>query len=843
MSALDAPTGAPTAAPLNGPFHDAREWFAAQGWSPFEFQEQVWAACARRESGLIHAPTGMGKTYAAWLGPLMLGPAGEPGVPPPLCVLWVTPLRALAGDTALALARAARALKPHWTVEARTGDTSSAMRARQAKRLPTALVTTPESLTLMLSRADWRERFANLAAVVVDEWHELLSTKRGVQVELALARLRTLARARDRQGRLPVWGLSATLSNLDEALACLVGVGPDARRATRIVRGLDTKTIVIDSLIPPSIERFPWAGHLGMKMLPEVVSAIERAQSTLVFTNVRSQAEVWYQALLEARPHWAGQIALHHGSLERDVREWVEEALRQRALRAVVCTSSLDLGVDFTPVDQVLQIGSPKGVARLLQRAGRSGHQPGAVSRVTVVPTHALELVEAAAARSAADARRIEARHAITCANMPPLDALTQHLVTCALGGGFVPDELLSELRSTHAYAELSDEQWRWALDFVVRGGSSLRAYPEYHRVVADEEGVMRVPDRSIAHRHRLNIGTIVSDASVNVQLKRGKRLGHVEESFVARLKPGDCFVFAGRVLEFIRMRDMTAWVQPAPARSAVVPRWMGYKMAFSTQLAAETRKLIGEARDGVYASPELRRCAPLLELQARWSALPGEREWLIEQISTRDGHHLFFYPFEGRLVHLGLATLFSYRLGRDRPRSFSITVTDYGFGLLSPQPLTISLGELGKLLVADHVERDMLAGLNASELTRRQFREIARVAGLIFQGYPGQGKSARQLQASSGLVYDVFAEYDPQNLLLMQAVREVLERQLEASRLHVALKRMRGARAIIERPSKPTPFAFPLMVEVFRDRLSTEELAARVERMVKALEAAADAR
>jgi ATP-dependent Lhr-like helicase len=822
----------------DAPFASARAWFTAQGWSPFDFQEEVWAAFARGESGLIHAPTGMGKTYAAWLGPLLQGPEGETGASPPFTVLWVTPLRALAVDTGMALQRAAAALKPHWTVDVRTGDTSSAARVRQSKRLPTTLVTTPESLTLMLSRADWRERFAHLTAVIVDEWHELLSSKRGVQVELALARLRTLARSRERS--LPVWGLSATLANLDEALACLTGVANERTAPTRVVRGVDTKRIVIDSLIPKSIDRFPWAGHLGLKLLPEVVAAIERANSTLVFTNVRSQAEYWYQALLGARPHWAGQIALHHGSLEREVRDWVEDGLRNRKLRAVVCTSSLDLGVDFTPVDQVLQIGSPKGVARLLQRAGRSGHQPGAESRVTVVPTHALELVEAAAARSAAEARRIEARPAISCANTPPLDALTQHLVTCALGGGFRPEELLTELRSTHAYTDLTDAQWQWAQDFVIRGGSSLVAYPEYHRVVADEEGVLRVPDRAIAHRHRLNIGTIVSDASVNVQLKRGKRLGHVEESFIARLSPGDCFVFAGRVLEFLRVRDMTAWVQPAPSKSAVVPRWSGHKMAFSTQLAAETRKLIADARDGVYASPELRCCAPLLQLQARWSALPGEREWLIEQIATRDGHYLFFYPFEGRLVHLGLATLFSYRLSRDVPRSFSITVTDYGFALLSPEPLSLSIGELGKLLAANDVERDILAGLNASELTRRQFREIARVAGLIFQGYPGQGKSARQLQASSGLVYDVFAEYDPDNLLLVQALREVLERQLEASRLQLALKRIRGASAVITRPRRPTPFAFPLMVEVFRDRLSTEQLATRVERMVAALEAAA---
>ncbi len=830
------PDDRPAQPPLSLASDRARAWFATQGWSPFAFQEEVWAAYGVGESGLVHAPTGMGKTYAAWLGPLLHEPEGAEGAPPPLTVLWLTPLRALAGDTGLALQRAAQTLRPHWTVEVRTGDTSSAQRARQAKRLPTALVTTPESLTLLLSRADWKERFAHLAAVVVDEWHELLSTKRGVQVELALARLRALACHRG--APLPTWALSATLSNLDQALECLVGI----QGRGRIVRGLDTKQIVIDSLIPAQIQRFPWAGHLGLKQLPQVIAAIERAQSTLVFTNVRSQAESWYRALLDARPHWAGQIALHHGSLEREVRDWVEEGLRANRLRAVVCTSSLDLGVDYQPVEQVLQIGSPKGVARLLQRAGRSGHAPGAVSRITVVPTHALELVEAAAARRAAEARSIEARTPISCINMAPLDVLTQHLVTCALGGGFRPEALLAEVRATHAYAELSDEQWQWALNFVVHGGASLKAYPEYQRVVADDEGVLRVPDPAIARRHRLNIGTIVSDASITVQLKRGRRLGHVEEAFISRLTPGDCFVFAGRVLEFLRVREMTAWVRPAPARSAIVPRWSGYKMSFSTQLAAETRKLIAEARGGHYASPELACCGPLLRLQARWSALPDEREWLIERIATRDGHHLFFYPFEGRLVHLGLATLFSYRLARGAARSFTMTCNDYGFALLSPEPVALSLAELGRLLAAPDVERDILAGLNASELARRQFREIARVAGLIFQGYPGQGKTARQLQASSGLIYDVFAEYDPGNLLLSQSVREVLERQLEASRLQVALARLRGSRALLTRPRQPTPFAFPLMVEVFRDRLSTEALAARVERMVTALEAAAEA-
>ena len=486
-----------------------RRWFASQGFEPFPFQEEVWTAHAAGESGLVHAPTGMGKTYAAALGPIALGARGSVDAPPPLSLLWITPLRALASDTGVALTRAAQALNPHWTVDVRTGDTSSSARARQMQRLPTALVTTPESVTLMLSRPDWRERFAHVEAVVVDEWHELMGSKRGVQTELALARLRGL------RPLLRTWGLSATLANLEEALRCLVGTAHG--KPARTVRGLDTKKVEIASALPKTIERFPWAGHLGLTMLPEVVRAIDHARSTLVFTNVRSATETWYQAILEARPDWAGLIALHHGSLERDVRDWVEAGLRDGRLKAVVCTSSLDLGVDFAPVDQVLQIGSPKGIARLLQRAGRSGHRPGEISRITGVPTQALELVEAAAARTAAAARRIEPRRP----SWTRPDVLVQHLVTCALGGGFRPDDLRDEVRTTHAYAQLTDVEWRWTLDFVVHGGASLNAYPEYRRVVIGDDGIARVTDRGIAHRHRMSIGTIVSDASITVQFRK----------------------------------------------------------------------------------------------------------------------------------------------------------------------------------------------------------------------------------------------------------------------------------------------------------------------------------
>ncbi|MDQ6619727.1 MAG: ligase-associated DNA damage response DEXH box helicase [Pseudomonadota bacterium] len=826
FSPVSSPNGDTPAWRATDSFVGIRAWFAEQGWQPFAFQEEVWAAYARGESGLVHAPTGMGKTYAAALAPIATAQPSVGTATPSLRFLWVTPLRALAADTGLAIARATQALRPEWTVEVRSGDSPASLRARQRERLPSVLVTTPESLTLLLSRPEWRERFAELDAVVVDEWHELLSTKRGVQVELALARLR-----RERPA-MRTWALSATLANLDTALACLTGPASGGR----IVKGFDAKEIVIDTLRPKTMQRFPWAGHIGLKLLPEVVRAIDRARSTLVFTNVRSQCEAWYQAILEARPDWAGTIALHHGSLEREVRDWVEDGLRHGRLRAVVCTSSLDLGVDFAPVEQVLQIGSPKGVARLLQRAGRSGHQPGAVSRVSVVPTQAMELIEAAAAREATAARRIEARPPVSS----PLDVLVQHLVTCALGGGFQPGELLAEVRTTFAYRDLTDSEWQFALDFVIHGGASLNAYPEYRRVVIDADGVARVPDAHIARRHRLSIGTILSDNSIIVQFQNGTRLGHVEEEFIARLTPGDRFVFAGRVLEFLRMRELTAWVKLSPEKTGVVPRWMGGRMALSTELASGTRWLIAQARRGHFESPELVLVRPLLELQARWSALPLHDEWLVERIATREGHGLFFYPFEGRLAHLGLATLFSYRLARETPLTFSITANDYGFGLVSPTAVPLSVGMIGKLLAAPDVDRDILAGLNATELGRRQFREIARVAGLIFQGYPGQPHPQRQLQASSSLLYDVFVEYDPTNGLLTQAMREVLERRLEASRLNAALARLRRSRVVVTQPRRPTPFAFPLLVEMFRDKLSTEALETRVERMVRELESAA---
>lgn len=807
----------------------ADAWFASRDWTPFAFQRQVWAAVGRGESGLLHASTGAGKTYAVWLAALRAF-AGQGSSVAPLQVLWITPMRALAADTARALQAPLDDLGLSWTVGVRSGDTGSAERARQARRLPSALITTPESLTLLLTRASAQRDFASLRMVVVDEWHELLGNKRGVQLQLALARLRTW------QPGLVVWGLSATLGNLQHALEVLLPQGG------RLVEGRQDKRLLVDSLLPKAIERFPWAGHMGLSQLQQVAGEIDGCQSCLVFTNTRAQAERWYQGLLEVRPEWAGLIALHHASLARSTRDWVERSLKDGGLKAVVCTSSLDLGVDFLPVERVLQIGSAKGVARLMQRAGRSGHAPGRASRITLVPTHSLELVEAAAARQALAAGQVEARQSPRLC----LDVLVQHLVSMALGAGFRPEALLEEVRSTWAFRDLRDSQWQWALDFVRHGGSSLSAYPDYQRVEPGEDGVWRVVSERLARRHRMGIGTIVSDASIQLRFWSkgggGASLGSVEEAFIARLRPDDAFVFAGRVLELVRVENMTAYVRRSNSRKAALARWNGGRMPLSSELADALVAQLDAAAHGRFIGAEMQAVRPLLELQREWSALPTRGSLLAETWHSRQGWHLFLYPFAGRMANLGLASLIAWRASKETPLSVSIAVNDYGFELLTPTVVDWA-ALLPSALSPDNLLEDVLASLNAGEMAQRRFREIAQISGLVFGGYPAAQKSTRQIQASSGLFFEVFRRHDAGNLLLGQARDEVLREELEIERLQRQLLKMNELHLDLRDLRRPGPLAFALVVEGMRETMSTEKLADRIARMVADLEQAADGR
>jgi ATP-dependent helicase Lhr and Lhr-like helicase len=814
----------------SSPSH-GQTWLAARGWQPFEFQREVWHAIAQGRSGMLHATTGSGKTYAVWLGMLVELLVRHPPVrrAEPLRVLWLTPMRALASDTTRALAQPLRDLAPEWTIGQRTGDTSSAERARQDLRCPTVLVTTPESLSLMLTREHAREELDGLEYVVVDEWHELIGSKRGVQAQLAIARLWRF------NPRLVVWGLSATLGNLQQAMEVLCRPGMASRDAPQpaLVRGRIDKDLVIDTLIPADPGKYSWAGHLGARMQQPVVDEIARSGTTLVFTNVRSQAEIWYQLLLEARPDWAGEIALHHGSIDRATREWVERGLKEGALRAVVATSSLDLGVDFLPVERVLQIGSAKGVARMMQRAGRSGHAPGRASRITLVPTNTMEIIEAAAARRAAYAGRVEQRESPD----KPLDVLVQHLVTIALGGGFRPDELFEEVRTAWAYRELTREEFEWAVAFCERGGESLTAYPDYHRIVRDEEGIYRVRDRGIAKRHRLGIGTIVSDASMQVKYMSGASIGTIEEGFIARLRKGDCFFFAGKLLEFVRVQEMAAYVRKATRLKGTVPTWQGSKMALSIEMGDAVLEMMQQAAQGDFCEPELEAARSMLQTQARLSRIPTPDDVLVETFRSREGYHLYVYPFSGRHVHLGLASLLAWRLARERPNTFSMSVNDYGFELVAAVEFDLVPVMDKSVFSTENLLHDVLASLNSTELAQRRFREIARVAGLVFSGYPGQPKSTRQLQASSALFFEVFRKYDKGNLLLGQAEREVLSQELEISRLRATLVRLLRKQLQFAELRHPSPLSLPLMVERFREQLTTEQLSSRLDRILRDME------
>ena len=801
-------------------------FFHSKKWKIFPFQKKTWDAYLQGKSGLVHAPTGTGKTYAVWVPPLLNWmdnySSSFPHKAPPLKVLWLTPLRALVEDTKRSLCEIVDKLELPWTVEARTGDTSGNTKAKQRKKFPSALVTTPESLSLLLSYPDTVRSFSELEAVIVDEWHELLSSKRGTQTELGLARLRKW------NPQLRIWGLSATLGNLEQAMKSLLG----NENQGQLINGEIRKKFVVKTIIPKNMEKFPWAGHLGGRLVEQVAKAIEKKLTTLVFTNVRSQTEYWFDAILSIRPHWKEQVGIHHGSIDRKQRTLIEKRLKNGEIKAVVCTSSLDLGVDFSPVEQVIQIGGPKGVARLLQRAGRSGHQPGAISSILCVPTQAMELLEYAAARKSIEAKKIEAREPLKA----PLDLLSQHLITLALGGGFKEEETLSEVKSTWSYRNLSLQEWKWTMEFIVKGGKTLGAYEQFKRVVL-ENGLYQVPSRRIARFHRMSIGTITSDPSIIVKFQTGKTLGSVEESFISRIQIGSNFFFSGKLLTLIRVRELTAVVRLAKTGKGTIPVWGGGKSPLSSELAKSVRKEIEIFRLGKINEPEIKALEGILSLQQEWSHLPSYSELLIEKTITKDGNNWFLFPFAGRLAHEGLASLIAYRMSKLEPMTLSISFNDYGLNLTTNSKKDLTITEWQKLLTPDGLIEELLDCMNQSEMAKRQFRDVARVAGLIFQGYPGAQKSIKQVQASGGLFFDVFSKYDPENLLLVQARKEVLERQLEAKRLIEKLTEIKTQKIVLKSTRNLTPFSFPLWAESLRTQVTSESWSDRVQRMAKELE------
>jgi ATP-dependent Lhr-like helicase len=802
------------------------EYFKQKGWNPFPFQIQAWKDYLDGKSGILNAPTGSGKTYALWFGVLLNYIQNNPTdwrTPRKngLQVIWVTPLRALAQDLQKAMQEACIGLGLPWTVTVRNGDTDAKTRASFKRNPPECLITTPETLHILLSQKDSLLLYQNLRCVVVDEWHELVGNKRGVQIQLALAYLQAKC-----SHPFMRWAISATLGNLEQAASTLLG----NELPLHIIKANLQKEIRLTSIFPEEIEKYPWSGHLGLRLVDQVIETIEGGKSVLLFTNTRSQTEMWYQKILEIRPDWAGWMAMHHGSLDSSIRNWVENALHEGILKVVVCTSSLDLGVDFRPVDRVIQIGSPKGVSRFVQRAGRAGHQPGLPSVVFFVPTNALELIEAAALRNAIEQEDLESQYPPDL----PYDVLIQFLVTLAVGEGFEPQSLFQIVRKTKSFEQLSPEEYQWILEFITKGGSSLGSYDDFLKVVVEEDGCYRVKNKKIAMKHRLSMGTIVSDVSMKVKFKNGAYLGTVEEYFIAKMKVGDRFYFAGRNLELIYVKGLDAVVQLTTKKTNQVVSWMGARMSLSSKLAHQIREIFKSYNQGIVNSEEVRRVLPILDLQQQLSLVPDNQTFLIESLQTREGYHLFFYPFEGRMVHELLSALLAYRIAQRFPISFSMAMNDYGFELFSDVRVDIEELLEEDLFSLDQLEEDILHCVNESELSKRKFREIASIAGLVFQGYPGKPTSFKHIQANSGLLFQVFEEYDPENLLLKQARAEALNQQMEQEMFVEAVRKINGQSIQVRYPSQFTPFSFPILVDrLSRTSLSSESVENKIAKIM----------
>lgn len=804
-------------------FLHADRWFENQRWKPFSFQKETWTAFLQGKHGLLNAPTGSGKTYALWI-PIVLDymqqtknytkPASG------LQAIWITPLRALSVEIKQAAERVLQDWDVGLTVGIRSGDTSAAERARQRDKVPNLLITTPESLQLLLATKGYDKIFKNCRAIVVDEWHELLGTKRGVQMELGLSRLKSLSPG------LRIWGISATIGNLEQAMQVLLGPDSQAYSNAKLIRANIDKKIRVNSILPEKMDAYPWRGHMGLHLLDEVIPIIRKSKTTLIFTNVRSACEIWFQRLLEKYPELAGDMAMHHGSISKETRLWVEDAIRREELKVVVCTSSLDLGVDFAPVESIIQIGGPKGVARFLQRAGRSGHQPGKESVIYFLATHAIELIEASALKKAAKQNVVEDRTPYLNA----WDVLVQYLNTLAVSDGFRPDEIFREVRQTFCYQAMTDEEWNWILNFISRGSQSLQAYDEYKKVEVDD-GVYKITDRRTAMHHRMQIGTIVGDATMKVKYVSGGYLGTIEEFFVSRLQPGDVFVFAGRKLELHRIKNMEVLVRAASnSKVNLHASWMGGRLALSAQMSELLREELYMA-DNI-ASPEMQALRPVFSRQRKESIVPDAGQFLIETFKTREGFHAIFYPFEGRFVHEAMASLLALRISLLKPITFSLAYNDYGFELLSDQEIDMQSVLDNNLFTTQDVHADLQRSLNSTEMARRKFRDIAVISGLVFTGYPGKVIKSKHLQGSSQLLFEVFREYEPDNLLFLQAYREVFEHQLEEGRLIMALERIAGQEIVWKQTQKPTPFSFPIITDRLREKLSSEKLSDRIARM-----------
>ncbi|RFC67140.1 ligase-associated DNA damage response DEXH box helicase [Mesorhizobium denitrificans] len=798
------------------------KWFAERGWSPRAHQLELLGRAQAGKSVLLIAPTGAGKTLAGFLPTLTdlaVRSKRKPGeAHRGIHTLYISPLKALAVDIERNLGRPIAEMGLPISVETRTGDTPQHKRQRQKLVPPDVLLTTPEQLALLIAANDAQRFFKDLRYVIFDELHSLVTSKRGHLLALGLARLRKL------RPELQTIGLSATVAEPEQLQKWLVPQNRDAALADLITVSGGAKPHIT---ILDSEQRVPWAGHSARYAVEDVYRAIKEHRTTLLFVNTRSQAELLFQELWRVNED-ALPIALHHGSLDVGQRRRVERAMAGNELRAIVATSTLDLGIDWGDVDLVVHVGAPKGASRLAQRIGRSNHRMDEPSRAILVPANRFEVLECRAALEA---------NAVGAQDTPPLavgalDVLAQHILGCACGAPFDADSLFNEVRSAEPYATLDRSTFDRVVDFVATGGYALKTYERYARIRQNKDGLWRVSNPRVAQQYRLNVGTIVEMPELNVRYVRqgrggvsrgGAVLGKVEEYFAEALRPGDNFLFAGKILRFEGIRENECYVSNGSAAQIIVPSYAGGKFPLSTYLADGVRSLLSDPSRW-NALPD--QVSDWLRTQQEKSVLPGRGDLLVETFPRGDRHYMVCYPFEGRLAHQTLGMLLTRRLERAGARPLGFVATDYSLGVWALDDLGVRFKSrkpsLSELFDEDMLGDDLDAWLNESWMLKRMFRNCAVIAGLIEKKFPGQEKNGRQITVSADLIYDVLRAHEPDHILLQATRADAAAGLLDVRRLGDMLSRIRGR--IVHKPlERISPLAVPVMLEIGKESVKGE--------------------
>ena len=770
------------------------DWFAAKGWAPRRHQLEMLAAARAGQDALLVAPTGSGKTLAGFLPTLVeLIEAPQDG----LHTLYVSPLKALAVDIQRNLLTPIAEMGLDIRVETRTGDTPSDRKARQRVKPPQILLTTPESLSLLLSYPESATLFASLRTVVIDEVHAFATTKRGDLLSLSLARLESLAPAMRRVA------LSATVADADAYRGWLSGDGD--YESVALVRGDPGARPQIDILIPEG--RIPWAGHSGRYAAEQVMAEIETHKTTIIFCNTRSLAELIFQDLWKANAMGL-PIGIHHGSLSKEARRKVEGAMAEGRLRALVATASLDLGVDWGDVDMVIQMGAPKGASRLLQRIGRANHRLDEPSEAVLVPGNRFEYLEGRAALDAIEAGELD--------NDPfragGLDVLAQHVMAIACAGPFRAEELLAEVNRAAPYATLTAEQFDRVLNYIANGGYALKAYEKFRRLARTPDGQWRLSHPNFAVQHRLNAGIIVEAPMLDVRFKNGRSLGKVEEGFGTSLSPGDCFFFMGMALE-VQKIDLTDLIVRATAKPARIVTYGGARMPISSHLAERVRHFLHEPSEWARFPEDVREW---LEMQGRRSRLPAPDELLVETFPHEKRHYMVIYSFEGWNAHQSLGMLLTRRMESQGLSPLGFVSSDYALACYSIEPVT----DPASLFSPEILEEEFVDWVEGSALLKRAFREVAVIGGLVERQHPGKKKSGRQVTFSTDLIYDVLRRYEPDHLLLDAAWADARAKMTDVGRLGALIERA-AERIVHITLDRVSPLAVPVLVLIGRETVA----------------------